>query len=669
MAAATPPGSSLMQELAQEVFTRLGKAGRLPSPRNFQREFTRLVDSRKTDLSRFGTDTEIGLLPKDVDNGPKKESAGREGEEVLRLSLTQTITALQRYIAKDSKVFKSLDTLRSQMNAALNEREIRAVGKDLSRELARLSAEHADITNLPEATRGYLVGQFKKQLRLTLFSLQLEARGNAAALTRIRDIQGGLPRLDSMPEVEVVHDELQQIFLMLEHEGEDRSQMIAAAEGDAAPKPGEKGGGPSFLKRLFSRGEKAAAPAATTDDASGPAQQPDIPPPPDAAPSPVLQSPRDFSGGADAQNRLREVEKELREVIFESSRKEVEWREEKNELKEVVHFLLRASRNETRQDDHLNQEIEDLTTRFGAAEEVEEIRALKVSLKNVILQRLFQETQEVKEREEVLKKTLTQLLAEIQLLNSESDTFGGRIDSHIVSLTKALSLEDIQHIQQTIIDELGKVRETNRTLKNRLETVSKEAETLRGELTTVRTYAMIDELTKAYTRRSFEDTIASKINLYRQTGVGFSLILYDIDHFKKVNDTYGHGVGDQVLFISSEIIRKNMRKSDLLARYGGEEFVVLLPGMALEDAVRLGDQLRSILAAAKFVFREENLTVTASFGVSSIRQGDDRDALVNRVDKALYLAKSSGRNRVCSESDLQAAEGEPPAAGAGEAKG
>ena len=195
-----------------------------------------------------------------------------------------------------------------------------------------------------------------------------------------------------------------------------------------------------------------------------------------------------------------------------------------------------------------------------------------------------------------------------------------------------------------------------------------QLKTLRSELTTVRSYAMIDELTKAHTRRAFEDTMASKINLYRQTEVGFSLILYDIDHFKRVNDTYGHNVGDQVLSISSEIIRQNMRKSDLLARYGGEEFVVLLPGTGLDDAVRLGDQLRGILAAAKFVFRDKSLNVTASFGVSSTQQGDDRNALVERADKALYLAKSSGRNRVCSEKDLQAAgtgkaESEPPTAG------
>ena len=137
MSAASPSGSSMMQELAQKVFARLEKAGRLPSPRNFQREFTRLVDSRKTDLSRFGTDAEIGLLPKDVANGPKKGGGGQEGEQALRDSLVQTLKALQGYIAPDSRVFKSLDTLRSQMNAALNEREIRAVGKDLGRTLAR----------------------------------------------------------------------------------------------------------------------------------------------------------------------------------------------------------------------------------------------------------------------------------------------------------------------------------------------------------------------------------------------------------------------------------------------------------------------------------------------------------------------------------------------------
>jgi diguanylate cyclase len=128
--------------------------------------------------------------------------------------------------------------------------------------------------------------------------------------------------------------------------------------------------------------------------------------------------------------------------------------------------------------------------------------------------------------------------------------------------------------------------------------------------------------------------------------------MIDIDHFKKFNDTYGHLVGDQVLRLVARTMVENLKGRDIIARYGGEEFVILLPSTKLEDAIRVGDHLRSCLGNKSIRKRNSNETlgtVTVSIGATLYYAGELLDEFIGRADIALYKAKNAGRNQVATE--------------------
>ena len=123
--------------------------------------------------------------------------------------------------------------------------------------------------------------------------------------------------------------------------------------------------------------------------------------------------------------------------------------------------------------------------------------------------------------------------------------------------------------------------------------------------------------------------------------------MYDIDHFKKINDTYGHNVGDDVLKAITDIVKGRIRTIDVFARWGGEEFLILLPDTNVLSASVLAEELRLMIENTEIIKGEK---ITASFGVTEFRSGDTFEIFINRVDKLMYQAKQSGRNKVVSDS-------------------
>jgi diguanylate cyclase (GGDEF)-like protein/PAS domain S-box-containing protein len=160
--------------------------------------------------------------------------------------------------------------------------------------------------------------------------------------------------------------------------------------------------------------------------------------------------------------------------------------------------------------------------------------------------------------------------------------------------------------------------------------------------------ATTDTLTGVWNRRHFEQVVAAEIQRAGRYGEPLSLLLFDIDHFKAINDTHGHLVGDQVLIGLSHRVRDHLRDVDILARWGGEEFVVMLPHCDGDQARHLAEKLRALIAAEPFPGVGQ---VTSSFGVAQFRPPESADAWLNRADDALYRAKAAGRNRVWIASD------------------
>ena len=173
--------------------------------------------------------------------------------------------------------------------------------------------------------------------------------------------------------------------------------------------------------------------------------------------------------------------------------------------------------------------------------------------------------------------------------------------------------------------------------------LGERTELLQAQTAKLEELATTDALTGAFNRRKFNGLILAEIARVRRYEHPLSLLILDIDHFKRINDTHGHEAGDEVLVVLAGLIRAGIRATDSLARWGGEEFVVLSPEVTVEEAMGLAERLRSAAGASKYSFAG---TVTVSLGVAQHRAGETPDELFARADEALYRAKEDGRDRV-----------------------
>lgn len=160
---------------------------------------------------------------------------------------------------------------------------------------------------------------------------------------------------------------------------------------------------------------------------------------------------------------------------------------------------------------------------------------------------------------------------------------------------------------------------------------------------TLERQVITDTLTEVYNLKKFYEMLIQEIKKSRRYNTHLSLIMFDIDHFKSVNDKYGHQAGDAVLKETSKLISKHIREADLLARYGGEEFMILAPYTDRESAFMLAEKLRETVRTTRF---NGVLHITCSFGVAQFHDSDNVDSFLKRVDDALYRAKNNGRDRV-----------------------
>ena len=182
-------------------------------------------------------------------------------------------------------------------------------------------------------------------------------------------------------------------------------------------------------------------------------------------------------------------------------------------------------------------------------------------------------------------------------------------------------------------DEIGQVLRELAAMQGKLKVMIGELDRL----------ASTDKLTGAWNRRRFEETVETEIDRLRRYGQRLSLMILDVDHFKKINDDYGHPIGDQVLVDLSNTIRSSLRASDSLTRWGGEEFVILCPNTTASIVSKLAERLRKKIATVNF---KEVGCITVSFGVAECGPSETWEQWLHRADEALYLAKSGGRDQV-----------------------
>jgi diguanylate cyclase len=188
-------------------------------------------------------------------------------------------------------------------------------------------------------------------------------------------------------------------------------------------------------------------------------------------------------------------------------------------------------------------------------------------------------------------------------------------------------------------------------LQTRVDELERQVERLRQQLEEERRLARIDPLTGIANRRVFAARLKSEVARSQRNGTSLSLAIWDIDHFKRINDNYGHTFGDDVIRCVAQVIESNLRDSDFTARYGGEEFVTLLPDCDADGAKALAEKINRAIQQSGCCFSTIGFNLTASCGIASLHGPDPDGTLFKRADDALYRAKVTGRNRVVAEDD------------------
>ncbi|MCP8968103.1 sensor domain-containing diguanylate cyclase [Ectobacillus ponti] len=187
-----------------------------------------------------------------------------------------------------------------------------------------------------------------------------------------------------------------------------------------------------------------------------------------------------------------------------------------------------------------------------------------------------------------------------------------------------------------------------------LESLKKDLEDKQQELLKLNAQLQIlaktDELTGLQNRRSFQESLADNIELFNRTNRPFSLLLLDVDHFKQINDTFGHSTGDFVLKQIAQVLMQSCRKIDTAARYGGEEFAMVLPDTDQDGAAAAAERVRSMVEASCWI----EMPITISIGITTMLPGDQERQLLSRADQGLYTSKEMGRNRITHSAHLQA---------------
>jgi diguanylate cyclase len=213
-------------------------------------------------------------------------------------------------------------------------------------------------------------------------------------------------------------------------------------------------------------------------------------------------------------------------------------------------------------------------------------------------------------------------------------------------------LESIdRHLQEFRDREQSRVsamRVRNDQMRERVAELEAEAGRLHNQLKDEQRLSTIDVLTKIPNRLAYDKLMEEELKRWQRFKQPTCLAVWDVDHFKRINDSYGHRAGDRVLTTVAECLAGRIRGTDFVARYGGEEFVTVLPGTKLEDAVRVIDAMRIAISQIGFHFRGTPVSVTISSGVTALQTGDSPGVAFDRADKAMYRAKEGGRNRCVS---------------------
>ncbi len=342
-----------------------------------------------------------------------------------------------------------------------------------------------------------------------------------------------------------------------------------------------------------------------------------------------------------------------------------------------VRALLAALLSELRRDPELVARADELDARLTDAMTPDQMFEVLSALNEMVTQRI-QRIEAAKQEIEVLLSHMVgkldeigQFVAEQTQSQSQSQASSETLNVQLAGEMKAMgeSVEassDLQQMRLQVRSRLDSIerhlqafrereatladamRVRNDQMRARIAELESEAKRLHTQLKDEQRLSTLDALTQIPNRLAYETRMDEEMKRWQRFKQPTCIAVWDVDHFKRINDTYGHRAGDRVLRVVAECLAKRVRSTDFIARYGGEEFVGIFPGTTLESAIRVMDELRLAISKIGFHFRGTPISITASSGITALLPGDSPGAAFDRADKALYQAKEQGRNRCVS---------------------
>jgi diguanylate cyclase len=342
---------------------------------------------------------------------------------------------------------------------------------------------------------------------------------------------------------------------------------------------------------------------------------------------------------------------------------------------ERVRSVLARLLGELRGEPKLAGGVAEIDRELGVSLTPEQLPQVFERIGGLIVQRI----QGLERAREELQQLLDQMVAQLELLSRyvagydleqserevSNQTLNTQISGEMHELGSAMDtgtdLTTLRRHLRTRMDSIGRhlqdyrdreqersrqARDRTDQMRGRMEELEREARKLHASLADEKRQSLLDSLTRIPNRLAYEQRMEDELQRFRRFGQPLCLATCDIDHFKRVNDSYGHRAGDKVLQVVAESFAASVRNTDFVARYGGEEFVFILPGSTMEDAQGLMNRIREKISEVGFHFRGTPVSVTVSCGITTLRAEDGAEDAFDRADKAMYQAKDAGRNRV-----------------------
>lgn len=278
----------------------------------------------------------------------------------------------------------------------------------------------------------------------------------------------------------------------------------------------------------------------------------------------------------------------------------------------------------------------------------------------VVTRRIEEFKAQVTKGGEVYDESLCNTAAFQQLMSSQVADMRGRVDEETdIDNLKRIMMKQLESLETSVQSfvELEQSRQSEArsqfdVMLVRLNELEGETQRLRADLDEQHTLSLMDPLTSVFNRMGYNEGIGREFARWKRYGGELSLLIFDLDFFKSINDSYGHAAGDKVLASVAALLRKQIRQCDVLCRLGGEEFAIILPETNVYGAAAIAEKLRASISSSQFRFKDQPVPVTVSIGAAEFRGADTQEDVFERADRALYLAKKGGRNRCCTELEL-----------------